>query len=136
MNASSRTDTHERCPCSSGEAYTGCCGRFHRGAVPDTAEQLMRSRYTAFVFGLSDYLLETWHPSTRPTELDLNRDIRWLGLKIKHCIEGQSGQYRGTVEFVARSKLGGRAQRLHEISRFVREHDRWWYLDGKSGKDA
>jgi SEC-C motif-containing protein len=89
----------------------------------------MRSRYSAFVLGLRDYLLETWHPSTRPASLDADpAGLRWLGLTVK--AEQQQDTDHATVEFVARSKLAGRAYRLHELSRFVRENGRWFYLDG------
>lgn len=91
----------------------------------------MRSRYSAFVLGLEDYLRQTWHAGTRPTEPRITDPAtRWLGLDVlKH--EAQDGDH-ATVEFVARSKhQGGRASRLHETSRFVREDGRWYYLDGK-----
>lgn len=87
----------------------------------------MRSRYSAYVLGLSGYVLDTWHASTRPADLPLEPAVKWLGLEVRrHAAEGE----RATVEFVARSKLGGRAHRLHETSRFVREGGRWFYVDG------
>jgi SEC-C motif-containing protein len=90
----------------------------------------MRSRYSAYVRGLGDYLLLTWHPSTRPGEpLELEPAVRWLGLEVRR--HETQGDDRAVVEFVARSKLGGRAARLHETSRFVREGGRWYYLDGQ-----
>jgi SEC-C motif-containing protein len=88
----------------------------------------MRSRYCAFVLGRVDYLLATWHPDTRPAELTLEPGIRWLGLDVRAARE--EGE-NATVEFVARSKWGGRATRLHEISRFIRVAGRWFYLDGE-----
>lgn len=93
----------------------------------------MRARYTAYVRRLRDYLLESWHPSTRPVDFDFKDtdNIRWLDLRVKQRTGGGPGDDRGTVEFVARSKTGGRAHRLHELSRFVREHGRWLYLDGE-----
>jgi SEC-C motif domain protein len=90
----------------------------------------MRSRYTAFVLGLSDYLLASWHPDTRPDSLNLHEEpvARWLGLQIKqHRILSDA---QAEVEFVARYKLAGRAFRLHETSRFTRLDDRWYYVDG------
>lgn len=122
----------EPCPCGSGTPYAGCCGRWHAGAqylqAPD-AQALMRSRYSAFVLGLVPYLLETWHPTTRPAALEPNEPgLRWLGLQVKrHEVLDAA---HALVEFVARSKLGGRAHRLHEISRFTREDGRWFYVDG------
>ena len=89
----------------------------------------MRSRYSAFVLDRRDYLLATWHPSTRPGELEPPEPgLKWLGLDLRaHRVQDED---HATVEFVARSKLGGRAHRLHEVSRFVREAGRWLYLDG------
>lgn len=88
----------------------------------------MRSRYCAFVRGHVAYLEATWHPSTRPTGLTLEPGQKWLGLEVKrHClIDAEHAE----VEFVARSRMGGRGVRLHEISRFVREGGRWFYVDG------
>jgi len=93
-----------------------------------SAEVLMRSRYSAFVLELRDYLLASWHPSTRPAQLEAPEPgLKWLGLEVKaHQPAGE----RATVAFVARSKLGGRAHRLAETSRFVREDGQWFYLDG------
>jgi len=87
----------------------------------------MRSRYSAFALGLDEYLLTTWHPSTRPPSIALDERVRWLGLQVRS--QHEDGD-RATVEFVARSKQGGRATRLHETSRFVREGGRWFYVDG------
>jgi SEC-C motif-containing protein len=89
----------------------------------------MRSRYSAYVLKLEDYLLATWHPDTRPAELDLAADdSKWLGLEVKkHAAQDAS---HATVEFVARYRIAGRGYRLHEISRFVREDGSWFYLDG------
>lgn len=135
----------DACPCGrlrqAGRAdvlpYTACCGRWHGGPehlmAPD-AEALMRSRYSAFVLGLADYLLATWHPVTRPASLDLDEPgLRWLGLRVQQhrLLDADHAE----VEFVARSKLGGRAHRLQELSRFDRladEHGRWrwFYRDG------
>lgn len=123
---------HSPCPCGSGQAYANCCDRFHRGPLhlqAPNAQALMRSRYTAFVLGLSDYLLATWHPSTRPASLELDEPgLHWLGLDLRS--HTQQDPDHATVEFVARSKQGGRAHRLHETSRFVRENERWFYVDG------
>jgi len=90
----------------------------------------MRSRYSAYVLKLADYLLASWHPSTRPANLDLAEDdgSKWLGLEIKRC--QQLDENHATVEFVARYRIAGRGHRLHEISRFVREDGRWLYVDG------
>ena len=140
--------TPAACPCG-GASYAACCGPFIGGAaIPGSAEQLMRSRYTAYTLGSEAYLRATWHPSTCPPEtiLDEGEKTKWLGLEIKSALrlrqrneagfDDGSGQDSGqdSVEFVARYKLGGRAHRLHEVSRFVREDAgdgaRWFYLDG------
>ncbi|MDN3920700.1 YchJ family protein [Roseateles violae] len=123
------------CPCGSGRIYEACCGRWHQdfaaglGLRAPDAEALMRSRYSAYVLDKLDYLLASWHPSTRPASLAPNEPgLRWLGLEVKrHC---QQDADHATVEFVARGKMGGRAHRLHEISRFVREDGAWLYVDG------
>jgi SEC-C motif-containing protein len=124
------TDT--ACPCGSALGYGACCGRFHIGALhlqAPTAEALMRSRHSAYALGLHDYLLATWHASTRPASLEADPPgLKWLGLEVRSHEQQDAGL--ATVEFVARSKLGGRAQRLHAISRFVREDGRWFYVDG------
>ena len=121
--------TSDSCPCGSGQPYGRCCAPWHEGAAPPTAEALMRSRYSAYVLKLEDYLLATWHPDTRPSELDLAADgSKWLGLEVKKHTEQDATH--ATVEFVARYRIAGKGHRLHEISRFVREDGRWYYRDG------
>lgn len=119
------------CPCGSGRTLDQCCGPYLAGSVlPATAEALMRSRYSAYVLGDEAYLLATWHPDTRPASLGLDQEapVQWLGLTVKRHEDGGDGT--ALVEFVARWKIAGRAQRMHETSRFVRERGRWWYIDG------
>ena len=88
----------------------------------------MRSRYSAYVLGLHGYLLDTWHSRTRPAHLaPFDPGLKWLGLELRRSQAIDDAH--AVVEFVARSKLGGRAQRLHETSRFVREDGRWFYVD-------
>lgn len=117
------------CPCGSGRTLAGCCGRWLAGEPAPDAQALMRSRYSAHVLDRRDHLLATWHPSTRPAALPPPEPgLRWLGLEVKRHLPVDADH--ATVEFVARSKLGGRAQRLHETSRFVREGGRWFYVDG------
>jgi SEC-C motif-containing protein len=119
------------CPCGSALTYDECCGVWHAGldsgVHAPTPEALMRSRYSAYVAGLTDYLLATWHPSSAPGELELG-PVKWLGLDVRRTeMEGDAG----IVEFVARCRdSSGRAQRLHEVSRFVRMNGRWYYIDG------
>ncbi len=116
------------CPCGAPE-YAACCGRYHDGAPPADALELMRSRYSAYVLRNETYLQATWHPDTRPVAavLEDGDHVKWLGLEVlRHTQDGA----KATVEFVARYKLGGRARRLHEVSRFVRVDGRWLYVDG------
>lgn len=111
--------------------FSDCCARylnhFTETPAPD-AEALMRSRYSAFVLGQRDYLLATWHASTRPAALELDGSAKWLGLDVRshQLIDDNHAE----VEFVARYREGGRAVRLHERSRFVREDGRWQYVAG------
>ena len=90
----------------------------------------MRSRYTAFVVGDAAYLGATWHPGTRPGDLDLDPRQRWTGLEILDVAGGADGDTRGVVEFRAHWRHGRDAGELHERSRFVRQSGRWWSLDG------
>lgn len=114
----------DSCPCDTGKSYDACCGRFHAGRKAPTAVALMRSRYSAFVLKLDDYLLATWHPTTRPAEL-ITDGTRWLGLTIVETVDGKAWDQQGIVEFVARFERG----ELRERSRFVFE-ERWLYVDG------
>ena len=127
------------CPCGgrpAGSPYLACCGRYieHLADTPaPDAQALMRSRYTAFVRGDADYLLSSWHASQRPATLALEPHIRWLGLEVR--AHRRLDDAHAEVEFVARSRLHGRATRLHEQSCFVRENGadgvaRWFYVDG------
>lgn len=125
------------CPCGreakgKAVAYSACCGRFvdhwDTSPAPD-AEHLMRSRYTAFVRENAPYLLATWHHSQRPPELAFEPGAKWLGLQVKHFAAADADT--AEVEFVARFRVAGRAVRLHERSRFVREDGRWFYVDGE-----
>ncbi len=126
------------CPCgrrdAAGQAlaYARCCQPYVEGfdssPAPD-AEALMRSRYSAFVLERVDYLRATWHASTRPTQVSFDSGVKWLGLEVRDfkVIDATHAE----VEFVARRRdPGGRAVRLHERSRFVREAGRWYYVDG------
>jgi SEC-C motif domain protein len=115
------------CPCGSGQSYAECCGRAHDGRPPATAEELMRSRYSAFALGKTDYLLRSWHPSTRPRRVDT--DLRWIGLDVLDATGGGLFDAEGEVEFRARYRDGKRTGVLHERSRFVR-HDGVWVYRG------
>ena len=124
-----------RCPCLSGLTYDDCCGRLHAGvATAQTAEQLMRSRFSAFAVGDADYLLATWHPTTRPPSLELDDDRRWYRLDVLATRAGGPFDTDGVVEFEAfyRTSNGSGSQR--ESSRFVREGGQWFYVDGMLGQ--
>ena len=127
--------TAAACPCGRLDvrgrpaSFDACCGRFlDQGQAAPDAEHLMRSRYSAFVLGRVAYLNASWHPSTRPADLTLEPGVKWLGLEVRR--HRQIDADHAEVEFVARSRIGGRAQRLHETSRFVREGGQWFYVDG------
>jgi SEC-C motif-containing protein len=121
------------CPCGLPRDYPQCCGRFHAGAhylQAPTPEALMRSRYSAYALGLRDYVLDTWHPSTRPAAMErFDSGVKWLGLTVTRA--WTSSDDEGFVQFVARNRPpgGGPAQRLEELSRFQRVDGRWYYLD-------
>ena len=123
------------CPCGFGSSYSACCGALHFGrevgAQAPTALQLMRSRYSAFSMGLADYLLATWHASTRPQTLELDPDIRWLRLLIEATNGGGPFDDTGTVIFTAIGRGPDGRFEQRETSRFVRENSRWFYVDGE-----
>ena len=134
---------NDPCPCGRTQAAPGksakaaalsygeCCGSYldhWDGAAAPDAESLMRSRYTAFVLERGDYLQATWHASTRPATLDFDAGAKWLGLDVRRYVATDADH--AVVEFVARYRVAGRAVRLHETSRFVREGGRWFYVDG------
>ena len=119
----------DTCPCGRSAAVQACCARYIGTGVPaPDAESLMRSRYTAFVRGDVAHLVATWHASTRPASIEFETGVKWLGLEVKR--HTPVDEAHAEVEFVARSRLQGRGQRLHERSRFVREDGHWLYVDG------
>ena len=124
-----RDTAQPACPCSSGLALRNCCAPFISGTLQaPTAQALMRSRYTAYATNNEAYLRATWDERTLPAEALVHTEkTQWLGLEIKaHEEQGDTA----SVEFVARYKIGGRAHRLHEISRFSRYDGKWFYVDG------
>jgi SEC-C motif-containing protein len=122
---------NDRCPCLTGNPYGECCGPLHAGAAAPTAERLMRSRFSAFAVGDAGYLLGTWHPSTRPAALELDPAQRWFRLDILRVAQGGPFDTAGLVEFRAHYRTDAGADVLHEVSRFVREGGRWFYVDGE-----
>ena len=123
------------CPCCSGKSYTDCCEPWHigysTGTWAFTAEELMRSRYTAYALKLEDYLLQTWHPDTRPASLGLARETqtKWLGLEIRRS--ESTGKNTATVEFVAKYKTSGKAEQMHETSNFINSDGKWYYVNAR-----
>lgn len=127
-------DPLQNCPCCSNRAFRVCCGpvlKNHERAT--TAEQLMRSRYTAFTLGNSDFLLKSWAPETRPAEISCDdKVIRWLDLKVEGCEAGNEDSSKGTVSFTARFMGNDHLCYLHEKSRFIKKDTLWYYLDGET----
>lgn len=125
------------CPCGSNRAYATCCAPFHLGiALPTTAEQLMRSRYSAFAKRLPQYLFETLHPSKRAPDERVQLEAavarqRWLGLQILNATDGGQEDDHGTVSFRAVYDDAGRPAVLEENSSFMKESGRWYYLSGQ-----
>ncbi|WP_407657078.1 YchJ family protein [Kibdelosporangium aridum] len=117
------------CPCGLGKPYADCCGVFHRAeATASTAELLMRSRYSAYAVGDKDYLLRTWHSTTRPKKLEFDPGLRWTRLEIVGTTGGSPFHTVGTVEFNAHYQANGRADVMHENSSFSREDGQWTYV--------
>ena len=120
------------CPCGLAREYVQCCGRYHAGALhlgASTPDALMRSRYSAYALNLRDYVLDTWHASTRPETMQrFDSGLKWLELTVKRA--WITSPEEGFVEFVARSKAPGRgpAQRVEELRRFVRVDGRGQYM--------
>jgi len=141
MNATPEKPPREReeslCPCKSRASYGTCCMPFHHGrAKPETAEQLMRSRYSAYFFRLADYLVETTHPDSREPGLKAHlkatiHEVNWRYLTILNTSKGGKDDKVGKVEFVAEYFVGTEPHELHEHSRFRRFKGAWKYLDGK-----
>ncbi|OBK22881.1 hypothetical protein A5634_06805 [Mycobacterium asiaticum] len=126
----------EPCRCGSRRSYAACCGPLHAGIAngeprAETALALMRSRFSAFTLGATEYLLATWHPSTRPSRLALDGDVTWRRLQIVDTEAGGPDDATGVVEFRAQYERDGRRHIMRERSRFVRENGRWLYVDGE-----
>lgn len=119
----------EPCDCGSGETYIGCCARLHSGTPARDAEELMRSRYTAYCRGNVTYLLKSWAPETRPVSLDLDVAQEWTGLTIDRY--EPTGPETAIVRFTARWRKGTKKGRVIETSRFRRDGQGWVYVDGE-----
>jgi len=129
MSKAKRSPSPSACPCGSKRSYAECCEPLHKGLPAADAEQLMRSRYSAYALQRDDYLLKSWHPSTRPDHLDHESGTRWLGLKVLH--HSATDPNRAEVTFEARYRVGGgSAVRMREHSRFIKADGHWFYVDG------
>lgn len=127
----------ENCPCGSGAAYADCCGPLlARARRAETAEALMRSRYTAYVRSEAAYLGETLLPRKRAGfdpegTLAWNADVTWLGLRVLATERGGPGDDDGVVEFTVSYAKGGETHAFHEVSRFRKKGGAWFYVDGR-----
>ncbi|MDH6114936.1 SEC-C motif-containing protein [Kitasatospora sp. MAP12-15] len=117
------------CPCGLPTPYEACCGRLHQGQPAATAEQLMRSRFTAFAVRDEAYLLRTWHPDTRPSHIDFDPGLSWQRLEVLAATDGGPFHIEGTVVFRAHYVDDGTPGTMQEHSRFVRVEGAWVYLD-------
>lgn len=125
------------CPCSSGRALAECCGPYLEGqAWPDTAEKLMRARYSAFATGNIDFIHNTFNPSNQD---DLDREStkawseqsEWIGMEVLGTEGGGTGDETGVVEFVANYRLQGTDHAHHEVASFEKVDGRWYFMDGQ-----
>lgn len=120
------------CPCGTGTPYGDCCRPLHRSErAAATAEELMRSRYSAFAELDESYLLRSWHPATRPASVAFDPDLRWVGLEIVATEAGRVEDRDGIVEFRAHHRRGDEQGVLHEVSRFRRQDGAWLYVRGR-----
>ncbi len=123
----------DSCPCGTRIAYSACCRVLHHAGhagLGTSAEATMRARYSAYVVEDGAFLLETWHPTTRPASVDFNHDVEWHGLTVDQVTGGAVLDTSGTVEFHARFRRGDAHLDLHELSTFRHEGGRWFYVDG------
>ena len=121
-----KNKTVASCPCGSGKALPLCCESIINGTdTALTAEALMRSRYTAYTLQAEQYLLNSWHSTTRPESIVMEDAVQWLSLKIVSCDATH-------VEFIATYRINGKAHKIHENSRFVYEDGSWFYVDGET----
>ncbi|TDE98870.1 hypothetical protein EXU48_01325 [Occultella glacieicola] len=119
------------CACGGGATYDACCGPLHRQErCASTAAELMRSRYCGYAVGALDHVFRTWHPRTRPDEIEATPGLTWLGLTILGTEAGGPDDTDGVVEFRAGFRTAAGPGELHERSSFTRRAGRWVYVDG------
>ena len=126
----------ELCPCGSGVSEATCCAPIIAGAPAPTAEALMRSRYSAYVRGTVDHIVDSHEPATRKevdrdASLEWSKGSEWLGLEILSTRNGGPNDTEGDVEFIARGKTAGKPFVHHERARFRKIDGRWYYKDGE-----
>lgn len=128
----SLTNYPRLCPCGTGSNYGACCGRLISGAAQArTAEELMRSRFSAYALGELDHVFRTWHPKTRPDDVSPAPGVQFVGLEIQDMVAGGPDDDLGVVEFTARLRTPEGTSEMHERSRFSRRAGRWMYVDGE-----
>ncbi|MBL1420285.1 MAG: YchJ family protein [Alphaproteobacteria bacterium] len=129
--------TDDQCPCGSNRKFAQCCNRYISGDKPaPIAEALMRSRYTAYTLGNVDYILATWAEEARkainPADIiKRSKENEYINLKIISKIGGTRKHTQGQVEFAASFKSLGKHQTHHEISNFIKQDEKWYYVDGE-----
>ena len=121
--------TPDDCPCGSRQPYSTCCEPCHQGKPASSPEALMRSRYSAFVLNLTDYLKATWHISTRPQNLELTDAPRWVSLQV---LSSDEGAHQGAVHFRALYRASDGWGYLEENSHFIRDDECWYYVSGET----
>ncbi|MBF0469745.1 MAG: YchJ family protein [Gammaproteobacteria bacterium] len=128
------TTAENPCPCGSGELLSFCCLPIIEGNWrATTAEQLMRSRYSAYVLDYPSYILKSWHPSTRPSSLKLDaNDLSWTELRVLDCSDGGGAAFHSEVTFCASYRQQGEQGEMCERSRFLQQEGEWFYVDGES----
>jgi len=126
------------CYCGQSGSFDSCCGRIHADiALADTAESLMRARFSAYRIDNLDFIRQSWHSSTCPAQVEPNEEgFMWSGLEVIDTQAGSPADEKAEVEFIASYSLNGHEGKLHERSQFAREHGQWRYLDGKLKKGA
>jgi SEC-C motif-containing protein len=135
-------DTQNPCPCGQPQAFEDCCGRFISGRdLPQSSEELMRSRYTAFATHQIEYLMASHHPETRgQADRDgvkrFSEGMTWCGLEILETVDGQAADDQGWVEFIARYREQGQDRVHHERSLFRRHQGRWFFHSAEHPKPA
>jgi SEC-C motif-containing protein len=116
------------CPCNPKKLFADCCEPFlQHKKIPRSPVELMQSRYAAYVVKQEEYLLETWHQTTRPQAVNMDQSPKWLNLQI---INTSHQGNQGMVEFKATYMADKTIHILHETSYFVKENDCWFYVNG------